>query len=611
MCGIAGIFSYQGELATLKSMLQPLVHRGPDDLSCYIDQPFYGGMTRLAINGVEDGNQPLFDSQENVVLFYNGEIYNSKALRADLEAKGYPFKTHSDGEVICHLYHEHGEQLFQHLDGMFAIALWDKQARRLLLARDPSGEKPLYYYLGPNNQCYFASEIKSLQRAGAVQLNLNRQAIWDFPTFLWVPQPDTIYQDVKALMPGHSLCISEKESRLQAYRNPFADYDFATEDLTAQVRALVTESIETRLLSEVPVGAFLSSGLDSSIVTAVASKHMPLTTYCIGFEDIHDPYHGKADESVDAAEYARRLGTNHRTIKVTSQTFSDLLPDFCHFGDQPFAVSSGLGILAVCKQASKDGLKVMLSGDGADEVFGGYSWYRYLSQVKQAQIKPIIETFQSVGLTLEQRLEAISHMPGPMQAYAWHYYAHEADKARLFEPSAFKNIESSLRHFASYKSEHWQPYDFIKHDRQFYFQNEMLTKLDRMSMAYSVEARAPFAAPKIQQLAHALPFEALVGDGLKTVLREAFKDVLPKDVWQRKKHGFNVPVDHWLKHEWQDLLSHTFSQESALYQQGLIQANALTQANQMLAEQRLHGHTLFCYIMLNMWLENEKNRNYC
>lgn len=611
MCGIAGIFSFDGDNSYLKRLLNPLVHRGPDDFSCYLDNPFFGGMTRLAINGVDDGNQPLFDQNENVVLFYNGEIYNSKELKRALKAKGYPFRTHSDGEVICHLYQEHGESLFQYLDGMYAIALWDKKQRRLLLARDPSGEKPLYYFTNARNECYFASEIKSLRAVLADQLSLNRQAIWDFPTFLWIPQPETIYEEVKALMPGRYLTVSESGIQNKAYQHPFATFNFDTNDIIELVRNHVTEAIESRLLSEVPIGAFLSSGLDSSIVAAVASKHKALSTYCIGFEDIADPYHGKADESKDAQAYAQQIGSKHQTIRITADSFKSLLSDFCHFGDQPFAVSSGLGIMAVCKKAAEDGIKVLLSGDGADEVFGGYSWYAHLQHLKYSptSIEPLVDSFQSTGLSIEQRLQILSKMPGPMQAWAWHYYAHEFDKASLFNADSFEDIESSLRHFSHYKAqEKWEPYDFIKHDRSFYFQNEMLTKLDRMSMAYSVEARAPFAAPKIQMLANHLPLDALVGKGLKVALRDAFKNELPMDVWQRKKHGFNVPIDHWLQNEWNDLLHHTFSNQSELAKHGLVQSNALSVATDMLkSPHRLHGHTLFCYIMLNMWLENEKN----
>ncbi len=614
MCGIAGIFSPRGESAVLDGMLSRIIHRGPDDLSCYIDKPFLGGMTRLAINGLADGQQPLFDEQESTVVFYNGEIYNSKELRESLELKGYRFRTHSDGEVICHLYREHGEDVFEHLDGMFAISIWDKVTRKLVLARDIPGEKPLYYCKNEKNECYFASEIKCFKQIPNLELTLNQQAIWDFPTFLWIPQPQTIYNQIKAIKPGHKLVVTESSIVETPYANPFESYHFDTQDLVGLVRETVEEAVETRLLSEVPIGAFLSSGLDSSIVATLASKKKNISTFCISFEDIDDPYHGKANESVEATAYAKIIGSDHTNIPVNGEIFKNLIRDFCHYGDQPFGVSSGLGILAVTKAAHDAGIKVLLSGDGADEAFGGYSWYNYLSQKleidKDASFNFLADSFQSIGLTPQQRADKISRLPGCEQAWAWHYYAHEQEKLSLFNREWFGDIESSLNHFSRFKSDKvWEPLDFISHDRAFYFPNEMLTKLDRMSMAYSVEARAPFAAPKILQMTKQLAFTDMVnGTELKAVLRQAFRGLLPKEVYQRKKHGFNVPVDFWLKHAWKDLLHETFSDGSALMKLGIIDNDSIKHAYQLIHDPtKLHGHTLFCFIMLNQWLTHEKN----
>ncbi len=620
MCGIAGYFGLQKTSPELlDSMLATLKHRGPNNTSKFIDYPFVGGMTRLAINGIEDGNQPLFDESEDVVLFYNGEIYNSIALRHELSAKGYRFKTHSDGEVICHLYHEYGEKLFSYLDGMFAIALWIRSEKKLILARDLAGEKPLYY--SDNNKTdtlVFASEIKSIRRSG-LELTLNKQALWDFPTFLWIPEPETAYQEVQALPKGHYLVCHDGSRSLRRFENHSDCEDISDVDLIDYVHQSVKEAIEARLLSEVPVGCFLSSGLDSSIITTVASNKMPIRTYCIAFEDLNDPYHGKANEANEAQAYAKHLGTAHTTISVNAQTFYDLLDEFVWYADQPFAVSSGLGILAVSKEASRQGTKVLLSGDGADETFGGYSWYQYLNNPVQTghsiENRGDVVSFQNFGMSVEERLSHMNAMSPENKAWAWHYYAHQEEKKSLFNTEFFSECLSSNRHFSTLGTKSsLKPVDFIRHDHDFYFPNEMLTKVDRMTMACSVESRAPFAAPKILSLAKKLSFNDMVSEKgeLKSVLRQAFSKHLPESVLKRKKHGFNVPIDHWLKNEWSDLVKQTFSSDSMLSKNGMIHSQSYRVANQMLNDpNRLNGHSIFCLIMLNKWLEHEQSRNHC
>lgn len=623
MCGIAGAYHLDISHDELTNMLRRLVHRGPDNLATYRDHPFHAGMCRLSINGVEDGNQPLYNENEDIVLLYNGEIYNAQALRTALRQKGHHFRTHSDGEVICHLYEEMGTELFSKLDGMFAIALWLKKEQILILARDFIGEKPLYY-TQHDNGLLFASEMKAFGGLSRYPLSLNEQAIWDFPTFLWIPEPHTIFKEVQALEPGHFLTISAKGIEKKAYYTPCEHindaFNLSSSDVALQTKTIVEDSIKSRLMSEVPVGCFLSGGLDSSIVTTISSHHLKeLYTFSIGFEDLDDPYHGKSDESALAQDYAQQLGTKHQTIHVTGHDFKALLPQFCHHGDQPFAVSSGLGILAIAKQAHETGVKVLLSGDGADEFFGGYSWYpnySALQNVKGIQTNENI-SFQSVGLSLKDKLEHISRYSRAQQAWAWHYYAHEQDKQALFHSEWVNHSQllSSIRHFDSLEdiNDNHYPLAFLQNDRKLYFPNEMLTKVDRMCMAYSVESRVPLASQAVIDWARQLPFSALIqGNRLKCPLRDAFEHILPPSILQRPKHGFNVPVDHWLKTSWADLLKHTFSKASALSQRGLLSQNAYEVAKKLLNDpMTLHGHTLFCFIMLNMWLENEYNRNYC
>ena len=601
-------------------MVEALHHRGPDDDGYLSDGPFKGGMRRLSINDVAGGHQPLFNTDRSVALLYNGEIYNYPALRRELEAKGHSFRTHSDGEVICHLYEHHGEELFERLDGMFAAAVWIAPERKLILARDIPGEKPLYYSQLPDGTLAFASEITALTRFPGIDLQLDRQALWDFPTFLWIPEPATAYRGITALPRGHLLIADDRGKRLRAYRNcfnldPLTNHDAPS--VIAETRRVVEEAVKTRLLSDVPVGSFLSGGLDSSIVASIAARELQtLDTFSIGFEDLTDPYHGHADESAAAAVTARRIGSRHHAIDVTASSFRNELELFCRHGDQPFAVSSGLGILAVAGAAREHGIKVLLSGDGADECFGGYSWYPYLADRPLPVERPPrhIVSLQNIGMPIGERLAAIDSLPNDARAWAWHYYAHEEEKAALFSPEFRDGLCSSLRHFHGFRPTPWQPVDFIAQDRDFYFPNEMLRKVDRMTMAHSVEGRVPFAAPAVLSHAAKLAFGDMVGgDGiLKWALRRAFADVLPPEVIARPKHGFNVPIDHWLKHGWADLVEQAFASDSAIRRVGMVGPGAAQTAHAMLYDpDRLNGHTIFCIIMLNMWLERRADGNHC
>ena len=428
MCGIAGYRVQRRPWPDpLEAMVEALLHRGPDGSGFYRDTGYAAGMRRLSINDVEGGDQPLYNEDKSVVLLYNGEIYNSPALRRMLEREGHRFRTRSDGEVICHLYEHVGERCFEWLDGMFAAALWDVRRRRLVLARDVPGEKPLYYAELPGNGIAFASEIKSLRRYPLPDRSLNYQALWDFPTFLWVPEPETVYTGVRALMPGHILIAGEDGVDIRPYsfrEAAAAGTPSGDEELLRSTRAVVEEAVKSRLLSDVPVGSFLSSGLDSSIIASIAARELPeLTTFTIGFEDIADPYHGRADEAADAEAYAKRLGTKHHTIRVTADDFGAALPVFCDYGDQPFSVSSGLGILFVARAARRAGIKVLLSGDGADECFGGYSWYAHLNGVPEeyTEITPDDGTaisFQNVGLDIAARRAALRRYDAHRRAWA-------------------------------------------------------------------------------------------------------------------------------------------------------------------------------------------------
>ena len=612
MCGIAGYINFHENENTINNMLQSIAHRGPDETSHITIDNFVGGMVRLSINDLDKGSQPLFNQDKSVILFYNGEIYNSPELRAKLKKKGYNFKSNSDGEVICHLYDEYGDDLFSLLDGMFAISLYDTNKRILYLARDFSGEKPLYYSDFGLGKIVFSSEIKALLKFPKINKKLNHQAIWDFPSFLFIPEPNTIFSNIKALQRGSILKIDDKNLSIKKYKPEiYENIDFSnSHDIVAETKKVVIDAVKSRLLSDVPIGSFLSGGLDSSIVATIATKYLgPIDTFCIGFEKISDPYHGSSDESIEASSYAKKLNSRHHSVNVTSKDFKKDLRDFCKFGDQPFAVSSGLGVLSIAKEAKKRGVKVLLSGDCADECFGGYSWYEYLNHIdydfsNKTNFSPI--SFQNFGLKVKNRLKILETYNSHQRAWAWHYYAHEDEKRNLFSDDLLSDTKSSIRHFKEFdNSKKWKPIDYIAHDRNFYMPYEMLTKVDRMTMAHSVEGRVPFASPSVIMHADKLKFGDMVqGNTLKWTLRKAFEDILPIDVVKRPKHGFNVPIDFWLNNEWSDLVEDTFSQSSSLYKNNFIDSKSIFHAKKMLADKnRLNGHSIFCFIMLNLWLE--------
>jgi asparagine synthase (glutamine-hydrolysing) len=609
MCGIAGIFANGAPRPeTVERMVARLVHRGPDSSGFWSKGDYSAGMRRLSIVDVAGGDQPLYDETGRIVLLYNGEIYNYPSLRRELEKEGVRFRTHSDGEVICHLYRKHGARVFEKLDGMFAVALWDDERATLLLARDFPGEKPLYYSRLPSGGVAFASEIPSLLACEDVPRELDTQALWDFPTYLWVPEPATIYRNVRAILPGEGLEISKRGMARFSFKEKIKVPDASLEsdaDAVAATRRIVDGAVRSRLLADVPVGAFLSSGLDSSIVCTLARQNLDaLHTFCVGFENIADPYHGEADESALAESMARQLGTKHTTVRVTSRDFRDLLPTFLRAAGQPYAVSSGLGILAVAREARNQGIRVLLSGDGADEAFGGYSWYPAIPATFTPQTPPNGTTevlrFADRDGPLPARVARMATYPPALRAWAWHYYASESEKAALFHPDV--RADSSLHCFA--EARFAEPLDYLRHDRNFYFHNEMLSKVDRMTMAYSVEGRAPFAAPAVQSMASRLSWQKLIRDGqLKWVLRKAFSDVLPADVVGRPKHGFNVPIDHWLNDEWRDMFVEAFADRSPLVQNGILRRDASGHAEKLLADPRkLAGHVLFTFVMLHLWM---------
>ena len=613
MCGITGyLVNKPISKNILVSMNEVMINRGPDSSGYYYDREFAGAMRRLSINDVENGDQPLFNQSKSVVLFYNGEIYNYNFLRNLLEAKGYQFNTRSDGEVICHLYDEYKTELFSMLDGMFAIAIWDTNERRLILARDTAGEKPLYYYLSESNELVFGSTLKSICKFPGIDVSLDFSGIWDIPTFTWIPQPQTIFKKIKSLPKSHYVIFDCNRAVFKKFNYKYKnDYSGLNDKELIQItKETVESSVNLRLLSDVPIGSFLSGGLDSSIVSYIASKKInKLKTYTIGFENTSDLQHGKADESSQAVQFAKFINSDHRTIRVKSSDFLRNLQDYIAFADQPMGIPSGLGIMAIAKYANKDGIKVLLSGDCADECFGGYSWYPYINQIVENKINNENDSeifFHNYEYSNEERASIIQNYNSHKQAWAWHYYASESQKKNIFSKDIISESHSSLRHFQKFNSNtKWSGKTFISQDRDFYLSNEMLQKLDRMTMAASVEGRVPFASPSVINLAEQLEFSHFYRNKtLKWILKQAFKDDLPKEIINRPKHGFNVPLDDWFRNDWSYLIDECFSSDSCLYNENIIKKDCINYIKLLASDKNtLNSPIIFSLIVLELWLK--------
>ncbi|WP_104722784.1 asparagine synthase (glutamine-hydrolyzing) [Helicobacter mesocricetorum] len=587
MCSICGVYASKDFSLPVCKMLEDMDFRGPNGCFSYADRGFYAGSNRLSINDLGNGNQPFISQDGSVVVFFNGEIYNYKTLKKELEADEIEFFSHCDGEILPFMYQKYGLDCFGYLDGMFGVAVYDKRLHRIILARDRGGEKPLYYF--HNDEIFaFCSLISPLKRVlnPALNFTLNPQAIWDFLTFGFIPEPQSIYQEIKSVPKGSFLVFDCKSLEVQIrdfckdslYQNtPKGLLD--RQGLIAKTQELVYKSVSDRLLGDVKIGAFLSGGLDSSIVACVAKECLKsdFHTFSISFESGRDPYSAQVNESEFSTLVAKSIHSKHYELAVSAKTFQAELDSFVSSVDQPFGAISGIGIKLLARRARELGVKVLLSGDGADENFGGYAWY------------PKLRFNNPQAITLQK-------------PKGWHYYAFEKEKKVIFSQDFFANVRSSLGYFPALDS---KPLAFIAFDREFYLPYEMMVKLDRMCMSESVEGRACFVSPAIFAFTQSLDYETLLLEGEKWLLKEAFKEILPQEILKRQKHGFNAPIDDWMKGEWLWLLREALSAKSALSRYGILDKGAdKFMLDLLFSSQARVGNIAFYLVVLNLWLEN-------
>jgi asparagine synthase (glutamine-hydrolysing) len=624
MCGIIGYFNLSLEaeerLPLLRRMCGTIAHRGPDDEGYYADDRIGLGVRRLSIIDLGGGHQPISNEDGSKHIAYNGEVYNFGDLRHRLESQGHRFSTASDTEVILHQYEQEGPACVHRLNGMFAFAIWDRTAGTLFLARDRMGIKPLYYYW--DGRCLlFASEIKALLASGYVARELNLRALWDYLTFRYVPQPETIWENVYKLLPGHTLTISagRPEPVLERYWDiPYDDDTVALRGETEyaqEFERLFLDAVRLRLIADVPVGILLSGGLDSSsVAAAVAEIHnASLSSFSVAFRD--SP---ATDELPFARKVAGWVGTDHNEIVIGEREFCDFLPQFVRYTDEPLADLASVPLYYVSSLARQK-VKVVLSGEGGDEVLGGYHDMMILwwDVVRQFQRLPTwlrrdvaVRVARLFGGRMVERVRKANTPPSKTA------YLNSDEKRALFvEVPPFEDsmarVQAELRRTRTRVPLHQVLYVYC----QSWLVEDLLMKADKMTMANSIELRVPFLDYRlVEWAAHAPSWVKVNRDGrwrheTKRVLRRFASTRLPGEIITRSKQGFPVPVYDWLDNRLKPWATELLAPSDALLYRWLRPDQVHRQLQLGTGSGTLiEKHRLWHLLILELWLREWQPR---
>jgi asparagine synthase (glutamine-hydrolysing) len=558
MCGIAGIISLDGQPVydrELRSMCSAIVHRGPDDEGVHLSPGAGLAMRRLSIIDLAGGHQPVSNEDGSIWVVLNGEIYNYRELRQDLEGRGHVFATRSDTETIVHLYEEYGSQCVAHLRGMFGFALWDERRKTFLLARDRLGIKPVYYAQA-GGRLLFASELKSILKLPDLARTLNWGAVSHLFTFLTTPPDQAIIEGVSKLEPGHMLrVVSGAAPAVEPYWNlKFQpEYGKPQSYYVERLRELLTEAVRLHMVSDVPVGAFLSGGLDSSAVVAAAAglTPEPLKTFSIGF---CEPDYNELDH---ARIVSAKVGTDHHELLLGPDAL-DQIGDLAWYLDEPFGDSSAIPTYLVSKLASQF-VKVVLSGDGGDEIFAGYE--KYVVERRERRNPPwprhVRRLLATISQTMPRGMRGRNFLRHQSLAGAERYLDAitlfpRNELKSLFRPEYFELLalhdpwESKASHLEA-RDRNWLS-NLQALDLKNYLPLDILTKVDRMSMAHSIEARVPLLDHKLVEFAATIPPELnLSGETTKYTFKQAMRGILPDSIIDRPKHGFAIPLNYWFR----------------------------------------------------------------
>jgi asparagine synthase (glutamine-hydrolysing) len=617
MCGIAGAYEYGGRRADprlVADMLHAIVHRGPDDEGLHAEERIALGARRLSIIDLPGGHQPIANENGDVVVAFNGEIYNYRALRDRLLRAGHRLRTEGDTEVIVHLYEELEDDCVHELDGMFAFAVWDARRQRLLIARDRVGVKPLYY-AAPDGRLLFASEIKALLRDPRLATSLDLDALATFLLLKYVPSPRTMFTGIAALPPGHLLTCDGSGVRVR----PWWDLSFRPDgrpldeaEAVEELQARLEEAVRSHLVSDVPFGAFLSGGIDSSLVVALMSQELrhPVRTFAVGFAG--------QDEDISELPYARlvaeRYGTDHKEVLVEARDLTNLAEKVVWHLDQPIADPACLANYMVAELAARD-VKMVLTGEGGDELFAGYA--RYAGE----RLAPISTRLPAPALALGEALSRRS--PGLSRARIALYALCQRDERRrlatwfpLMRPDTREELAAGElsaavaaaapeRFFAAQlaQTDATDPINRMLYvDTKLWLPDDLLARGDKMSMAASLEARVPLLDHRLVEFAAGLPAGFKVkGFSRKYLLRKVARDWLPEPVLRRPKKGFPMPMGRWFRGDAREL-SRDLLSPAVLERRGIFSPAAVARMlDEHESEAADHGPALWALVSIELW----------
>jgi len=619
MCGICGKISFNSKIdeGLIRNMCSTLTHRGPDSEGVYVKGNAGLGHRRLAIIDLSDaGHQPMSNEDGTIWIVLNGEIYNFPELRGNLEKKGHRFKSHTDTEVVLHLYEEKGVECLKDLRGPFAFAVWDNKRERLFIARDRIGKKPLYYHY-KNRTLIFASEIKAILKDPEASVEVNKPAITDYLSYGYTPTPETMFKGIMKLPPAHFIVYEKGNIRLEKYW----ELDFSKKvklsekDYCARTMELLEECTKIRLISDVPLGAFLSGGIDSSAVVYMMSKlsSKPVKTFSIGFEE------ESHSELKYAAIIAKKFNTEHREYIVRPNAI-ELLPKLVWLYNEPYADSSALPSYYVSQMTRKE-VTVALNGDGGDEGFGGYERFmagRYaetLSRTPSFFRRAILNAIRLAPESIEphnfsrklKRFMAMAGEPSRVRHYNWVSIFRDFEKDSLFSDS-FKKEYASRRSFYYLDKvfDECGSKDILDQvmyaDIRTNLLDDLIVKMDIATMANSLEGRSPFLDHKMMEFCAAMPSDLKIkGTRLKYILKKALRGILPDEILKRRKMGFGIPVDKWFRVELKNYVYEILMSDKSLGRGYFKKESVKRILDEHIAAKENNGARIWSLLFLELW----------
>ena len=605
----------------LKRMANAMAHRGPDDQGVESGGGWGLASSRLAIIGLGTGHMPMANEDGAVWAVFNGEIYNHRALREDLTSRGHQFRTEADTEVLVHLYEEHGDAMAKYLDGMFAFAIVDTRSECLFLARDRFGQKPLFYHISRDGELVFASELLALLQFPGIPRDIDRQAVYDYLSLSYIPTPRSIYRTVRKLPPAHTMLVRRGSGADEPSRywriNYGTNSKISFRDATTRTRELLDQAVVARLESEVPLGAFLSGGIDSTVVTAIMQRNLsePVKTFTIGFED------ARYDEREFAKIAANSIGTEHH-MRIVSPGDLDLLTNLIpHYGE-PFCDSSMLPT-AMLSRFTHEHVTVALSGDAGDELFGGYRRYSVMDAHRRMRCIPAPLRNAVCGLLLhllpenrEQRTRLATvrrllraFQQSPLDAYTsfQEVCSEELKQELVTEPGSDYRIRWA--ELLDERTTRSTVERFLELDTQTYLPDDLLVKVDIASMASSLEVRSPFLDHHLVEHVASLPRHYKVGMyKRKRLLKELGKDLTPDRLLKRGKRGFGVPIARWLRHDWRETTEALASEHGNWDTEGLLDGAVVSRlVREHVDGVRDHSFRLWALLCLRLWCDKVHN----